>query len=139
MKKFKSKISILPILFLNVIFGGVLIKLLYEKVWGVSAFLVLIIIFIGHIFLNTFYSIEGKKLRIKCGFLIDYIVDVQQIKRISETGSLMSSPALSLDRLEILYNKFDTAIISPKDKLGFIETIKKINPEIEVIVKCKSS
>jgi hypothetical protein len=49
----------------------------------------------------------------------------------------LSAPATSFDRLEILYNSFDTVIISPKDKSGFITHMKTINPSIEVDEKRK--
>jgi len=38
----------------------------------------------------------------------------------------------SLDRLEIFYNRFDSVVISPEDKAGFIAELTKLNPEIEV-------
>jgi hypothetical protein len=59
-------------------------------------------------------------------------IDIHQIKRIEETNSPLSSPAASFDRIEITYNKFDSVIISPKEKLGFIQDILQINPSIEV-------
>lgn len=49
-----------------------------------------------------------------------------------ETKSPLSSPATSLDRLEIMYNKNESIIISPKDRTGFINELKTINPGIEV-------
>ncbi|KAF2512763.1 PH domain-containing protein [Flavobacterium zhairuonense] len=139
MVKFKSKIDIWLVLFLSLVLGGALINALYNKVWGASIVLGIIIVFIVHMFLNTFYTIEEGKLKIKCGFLINSTVYTQKIKKISETNSIMSSPALSFDRLEIVYNKFDTVIISPKDKNGFFEAIKKINPEVEIVLKNKKN
>ncbi|MFC3199468.1 PH domain-containing protein [Parapedobacter deserti] len=53
--------------------------------------------------------------------------------QIEETRTLISAPAPSLDRLEIFYNKFDSIVISPKDKQGFIADLLKLNPEIEVV------
>jgi hypothetical protein len=47
----------------------------------------------------------------------------------------MSSPALSLDRIEIFYNKFDSVIISPKNKADFVAELKSINPAIEYLDK----
>lgn len=138
MEKFKSKISIGLVLFLVVVLGGILLKLLYDGVWSVSALIFFQILFIAHMFWTTFYSIENEKLQIKSGFLINFSIDIQQIKKISETNTLMSAPAISFDRLEILYNKFDTVVISPKEKVRFIEAIQKINPHVEVKLKNKT-
>lgn len=138
MEKFKSKISIGLVIFLIVVLGGMLLKLLYDGVWSVSALIFFQILFIAHMFWTTLYIIENKKLQIKSGFLINFSIDIQQIKKISETNTLMSAPAISFDRLEILYNKFDTVVISPKEKMQFIEAIQKINPHVEVKLKNKT-
>lgn len=135
MEKFESKIDLWLVLFLVIIFGGVAIKLALDGVWGVLMFILLVISFIVQMFTTTFYTIKDKKLTIKCGFLINISIPVTTIKKISETNNIMSSPALSLDRLEILYNKFDTVMISPKEKTKFIEAIQKINPEVEIRTK----
>jgi len=81
------------------------------------------------------YSIEGDKLKIKCGYFFNFLIEVKDIKTISETFNIISSPALSFNRLEILYNKYDTLLISPKDKKRFLEAIKRINPEIKIVLK----
>lgn len=138
MEKFKSKISIGLILFLAIILGGTLIKLLWDGVWLVSLLILGQILFIAHIFSQTFYIVESENLVIKCGFLINISIPIATIKKISETNSIMSSPALSFDRLEILYNKFDTVMISPKDKTKFIEAIQKINHQVEIKLKNKT-
>ena len=57
-------------------------------------------------------------------------VEIQSIKRIYKTRNPLSSPALSLDRIAIVYNKYDEVLISPKDKKEFIEELLKINPDI---------
>ncbi|MEO8238057.1 MAG: PH domain-containing protein [Flavobacterium sp.] len=133
MEKFKSKIDLWLILFLSVIFGGIVIKLIYDEIWGVLIFILFIAAFIIHMFSTTFYIIEGEKLIINCGFLINISINIETVKKISETNNVMSSPALSLDRFEIFYNKFDTIMVSPKDKTRFIEAIQKINPQVEII------
>jgi len=138
MAKFKSKISIGLVLFLAIILGGMFIKLLYDGTWSVSLLIFCQILFIAHLFLTTFYIVENEKLHVKSGFLINILIDIQQIKKISETNTIMSAPAVSFDRLEILYNKFDTVVISPKEKMQFIEAIKKINPKVEVKLKNKT-
>lgn len=83
------------------------------------------------VFFSTHYTINANGiLRVKCSWLINYEVTVANIRKIENTRTLLSAPALSLDRIEIFYNKFDTIIVSPKHKADFITALKKINPAI---------
>ncbi|WP_289665850.1 PH domain-containing protein [Flavobacterium panacagri] len=135
MEKFKSKIDLWLALLLIVIFGLALMQFAYDKNWIGFSFIFCVSSFIVHMFATTFYTIERDKLRIKCGFLIDFSIEIKNVKKISETFNVLSSPALSLDRLEILYGKYDTILISPKDKKRFIAAIKRINSEVEIVLK----
>ncbi|QDW20596.1 PH domain-containing protein [Flavobacterium sp. KBS0721] len=137
MEKFESKIDLWFILFLTLIFGGILVRSAYDQNWISFSIILLVVIFIAYMFSTTFYIVENKKLWIKCGFFFNLSIEIKGIKRISESYNIISSPALSFDRLEILYNKFDTVLISPKDKIRFIEAIQKINPETEIKIKEK--
>lgn len=138
MEKFKSKIDLWFILFLVLLFGLILVRLVYDQSWIGFAFILFVIAFIVQMYSTTFYSIENKKLLIKCGFFYNLSIEIESIKQISESYNIISSPAFSFDRLEILYNNFDTVLISPKEKLRFIEAIKKINPQTEIKIKEKS-
>ncbi|MGV9004644.1 PH domain-containing protein [Flavobacterium sp.] len=61
-------------------------------------------------------------------------IEIKSIKKIYKTRNPLSSPALSIDRIAIVYNKYDEILISPKDQVQFIEDLLKINPEIEVML-----
>jgi hypothetical protein len=138
MERFKSKIDLWFIVFLALLFGAMLVRLAYDQIWTGFAFILLTVVFIVYMFSTTFYTIENKKLVIKCGVFYNLSIEIQKIKRVSDSYNIISSPALSFDRLEILYNKFDTVLISPKDKMRFIEAMKKANPEVEIKIKEKS-
>ncbi|WJS96943.1 PH domain-containing protein [Flavobacterium johnsoniae] len=133
--KFRSKIDIFLVLFLALILGGALVRLLLDANWKASMILIFQIAFITHLFYTTFYSIKNKTLVIKSGFIVNTSLDISSITKISETNSIWSAPAISFDRLEILYNKNKTILISPKEKTKFLEEIKRINPEIEIVLK----
>ena len=94
--------------------------------------LVLIILFglILHMFFNTNYKIQNEKLFIKCGFFKYRPINIVDIKKVSKSSNIISSPAASFDRIEIKYGKFDEIIISPKNKIKFVEELQKINPNI---------
>ena len=81
--------------------------------------------------LNTYYAVDDAgTLRVKCGFYFNTKIDIASIRKIENTRTLLGSPALSLDRIEIFYNQFDTIVISPEDKPGFIAALQNINPAI---------
>jgi hypothetical protein len=61
-------------------------------------------------------------------------IDIFKITKIEKTNSILSSPALSLDRIRIRYNKYDEVLISPKVKKEFVDELLKVNPTIEIIV-----
>ena len=137
---FRSKQSVGLILFLAVFLVAEAILMLHIKSTGGFIIVSGVAIFILHMFLTTYYLIEGIKLKIKCGLLFRQEIDIETIKRISETDSWISSPATSLDRLEIKYlrnKKVESVIVSPKDKSGFIKMLTELNPAIEVRLKLK--
>ncbi|MCF8272312.1 MAG: PH domain-containing protein [Flavobacteriaceae bacterium] len=139
MKKiYHSKIGLELVIPLVLIFGAVLAQTITEKPsWIGIAILLPVILFVVYMFLTTTYTIARDELTIKCGFLFNKTIDIKTIKKITETNNLLSSPATSLDRLEISYGKFDSVIISPKQKLEFINDIKRLNPNVEVNFKKK--
>ena len=84
------------------------------------------------IFFGTRYTINEKsELIIKCGIIYHSKVDISTIQSISKTRNPISSPAPSLDRIKIKYGKWDSVIVSPKDKQAFILALQKINPNIK--------
>jgi hypothetical protein len=126
---------VIPIvLFLGTILFLTLIK---EPSWIGIVILLPAILLLVHIFLTTNYTIESNELAIKCGFLFNRTIDIKAIKKITETNNPISSPATSLNRLEITYGKSGSIIISPKQKTEFIQHIKRLNPSVEVKLKKK--
>lgn len=137
-KVYKSKIGPELAVPLTIIFGTVLCLVLSDKRgWAGMAILIPVIFFLVHMFTTTKYIISENNLRVKCGFLFDKTIDINTIKTISATNNPVSSPAASLDRLEIKYGKSYSVIISPKLKKEFIEEITSINPNIEVNLRKK--
>ncbi|WP_281542495.1 PH domain-containing protein [Maribacter aestuarii] len=130
MKKYKSGISYGLLAAIIVIIIAPIIFLPFNILVIIINLFVLIFIF--HLFWNTYYIIDGKDLIIKSGFVVDKKLAIDLIRKISETSSIMSAPAASFDRLEINYGKYSSIIISPKDKSNFIKDILKINPAIDI-------
>jgi membrane protein YdbS with pleckstrin-like domain len=132
MSTYKSKPAFQFILPLAIILGGFGFIVIYNKIWFALALIVILASLIAHMFITTCYQIEGTVLKIKSGFLFNKSIAIGSIRRVTATKTPLSSPATSLERLEIMYNKNDSIIISPKDKTGFINELKTINPGIDV-------
>ena len=100
----------------------------------IPALLVVIIIiaFNSWLFRTTDYRIENGTLHIRSAF-IHWTVEIREIVSIVPTRNPLSSPALSLDRLQINYRKNGRArmiLVSPEDKRGFIDALRAVNGAI---------
>lgn len=138
MKIYKSKIGFLVIFVAIVLIGTSIPMLLEDEIlWYGLLFNILFFIFFLYISFDTKYILDGKVLHIKSGFFYNKKIDILTIVKIEETRSILSSPAPSLDRLEIVYNKYDSILISPKEKAVFIAELLKIKPKIKVIYRNK--
>lgn len=132
-KIYKSKIGFELAIPLAVILGVTLFLMLMHPVSWIGVFiLVLIILFILHLFLTTYYTIDGPELFIRCGMLYHIKIPIPSIKKIEKTNSLPSAPATSIDRIAIYYDTNKMIVISPKDKQAFAADLKLLNPLIEI-------
>jgi hypothetical protein len=98
---------------------------------GQLIIMIAVILFIGWIWFGTGYEISEDVLKISCGPFRQRIL-LQEIREIKRTRSPLSSPACSLDRMEIKYGKSKRVMISPADKENFIKTIIKKSPSIQL-------
>ena len=132
-----SKVSFPLVGFIFLVFFGPLIQVGIKQ--GVDQSFVLVVlglmVFYGlilHMLYNTKYVIQGNQLKVFSGFIRFKPIDIQAIKKIEKTSNIISAPAASLDRIEVSYGRFDSLIISPRDKAGFAQALLEINPDITV-------
>jgi hypothetical protein len=133
MKVYKSKISwgiLFPIIL--VLFIG-FIPVAFASLSVAFVSITPIAFFIGYMYLKTEYVVTEELLKIRCGFLYNQQVMISSIRLIKETRNPISSPALSLDRIEIKFDKYGSVLISPKENEIFIAHLQRINPIIEFI------
>ena len=71
---------------------------------------------------GTYYTVERGYLRIASG-PFRWRVPLDDITSVKATRSLLSSPALSLDRLLIRYGKRGRVMVSPADREGFLAAL----------------
>lgn len=98
----------------------------FEDPVSLSAVLALILVLatcalIASMFLCTWYDIDGNLLTIRSGPFC-WRVPIDAIDSVKPTRSPLSSPALSLDRLDIRYGR-RRIMVSPADKRGFLKAI----------------
>ncbi|MBM7598422.1 membrane protein YdbS with pleckstrin-like domain [Virgibacillus halotolerans] len=80
---------------------------------------------------KTDYKITEDKIKIRYG-PIRQTVQIQDIKLIIRAKTPLTSPALSLDRIQITCGKFDVVAISPMHQQTFIEKLMELNENISV-------
>ncbi|WP_176546732.1 PH domain-containing protein [Bacillus pseudomycoides] len=69
---------------------------------------------------TTGYKVENEQIIIRYG-LMKKRISIKDIRKISKNQNPLAAPALSFDRLEILYgSQFETALVSPRDKQQFV-------------------
>ena len=132
---YKSKIGLGLTAFVGTVLLVVFTIMIVNQIW--IGFLINLIttLFIAYTLLTTQYTINKSELRIQCGFLYDETVTIDKIISITESRNPISSPAASLDRLELKLKNTHSILISPKEKDGFIDHILQINPAVKVNLK----
>jgi hypothetical protein len=130
-----SKISYTLLIVIFIVFFGPLIPNIIHEGFSNNMIMITLGLFVVyglilHMFFNTTYTIDQKMLHIRCGFFRYKPINIMNMKKISKSSSIVSSPAASFDRIEITYDKFDELIISPKHKLRFSADLQKINPNL---------
>lgn len=86
---------------------------------------------VGWIFATTKYRFTERELVVQSGPL-RIRVPLAQIHRVTRTRSVLSAPALSLQRLEIIYEKHKVVVISPKDESEFLAMLQAKAPNAEL-------
>lgn len=127
MKTFRSKIDWWLILIIVGIFSYPIVEGISTKQYGLSITMISILMIMFWMFSKIKYVIEETMLKVWW-----VKIDIHSIKRVYKTNNPLSSPALSLDRIAIVYNKYDEVLISPKLKKEFVDELLKINPSIIV-------
>jgi hypothetical protein len=83
---------------------------------------VLIVAFIVWTYRGTRYLVTDREVIARSG-PFRWRIEIAGIESIRPSRSPLSSPAMSLDRLEIRYGGGRRLLISPKDREGFLEAV----------------
>lgn len=132
MKTYRTRISLLLVLFI-IIVSIVPVVFIDSPIapYIVSVAIVDIVVFIC--FFGIKYVIDGDVLKVYSFWGIHEDIPISSIKKIEKSRNPLSSPAASLDRLAVHYNKYDVVYISPRNQDDFLEEIGGINKDIVMI------
>ena len=127
--KFPSAID-LWLAVLALVFPMITVIVVLASIWPISSMVVwaaLMMVFISlalpiWVFLATFYLVEQGWLIVRSGPFV-WRIRLDEITSVKPTHSLLSGPALSLNRLEICYDNGNILMVSPRDQVGFIRAI----------------
>ena len=112
--------------------GMVLMLITRHSFWYVLPYILLEIILLY--FLLTFrYVTDNNTVKIQYGFLNVKSIDIQNIQKIIIQDKQKGEPKITPLRIEIQYDKTNKIVVSPKDTVGFVENVERINPGIEII------
>jgi general stress protein CsbA len=78
------------------------------------------------------YTLSSDHLHISAGFIYNKKIALSEIRSLVETNNPLSSPALSLDRIDVRFGKSGTILISPKDKERFMTEVLNRAPHVEI-------
>lgn len=103
----------------------------FDKQWIKIIILSPIGLFLLWFWFQTGYTIADNLLIIRYGPFKKNI-QIDEIHSLRETKNPFSAPALSMDKLELSFTKFDMVAISPKNKNEFVQQLLKQNPRIKI-------
>ena len=71
---------------------------------------------------STNYRVDTETLLIKSG-PFSWVIPLNEIHSVRPSRSVISSPALSLNRLELTYGDGKSILVSPKNRVAFLTAI----------------
>ncbi len=95
---------------------------------SVTGMAVILVVLVGicalpiWLLLSTEYRVGSKNLRVRSG-PVSWVIPLDEIRLVRPSRSLLSSPALSVNRIEIEYGKNRSILVSPKNSQAFLEAI----------------
>ncbi|MDE5413377.1 PH domain-containing protein [Alkalihalobacterium chitinilyticum] len=93
--------------------------------------------FMMWLWFGTGYLLAEQQIKVKYG-PFKKTIKIGDISKINKSKNPLSAPALSINRLEIVYGKFyDFTLISPVNEREFILELLKENPNIQLDEKVK--
>jgi len=100
--------------------------------WWIGALFLAFFSGITWVLCSIRYSISNGQLFIYSGIGKPFPIPIESIREVSHTYNPLSSPAASLLRLEVKFGTYNSVLISPKDRVGFVKALLAVNSSIKV-------
>jgi hypothetical protein len=127
---YKSKIGFEILIPMVLALGAITTIVVMNSAWLALIACVLAWLLLAFIYTKTYYKITAdNRLIIRRWIFESWEIETKDILSI-RTNSVISSLALSIERLEIIY-KGGQVSISPKNKAKFITALRRSNPKIQ--------
>ncbi len=139
-KVFRSRISVLIIVFIGAVFIPLSMPIFQHGNFETAYTLGGAFMFIIFLFSGMRYIISGNKLLFRIWFIPCGSVNIMDIVSVERSYNLLSSPAASIKRLCILFEKkakFPYALVSPVKEIEFVEELRNIKSDIHVKINDK--
>jgi hypothetical protein len=99
----------------------------FEAVLLIVGLEVLVLLFVSWTFRSTYYLVSDREVVARSG-LFRWRIEIATIESIRPSRNPASSPAMSLDRLEVRYGHGRTLLVSPADRIDFLDAIVVRSP-----------
>jgi len=86
--------------------------------------------FVAWLFATTRYELDGRELVARAG-PFRWRVDLATVQSVTPSRNPLSSPALSLDRLEVRHGDGRCLLVSPADRDRFLAALARAEPALE--------
>lgn len=130
---FRSRISVLLVLFMTAILGFCFVTTLPAGVVPTVLSLGPVVLLVVVLMASLRYVIDGNTLYVRTvPFTRGTAYDLTKLQSISPTRTLLSSPALSMRRIKLDFGVGMPLVISPAAQDVFIDEIRRINPNVKV-------
>ena len=123
-KTYKTRVSALLMSICVIATIAPLLFVSKESILFVAPIMLFVLLLLASV-VKIKYVIDGDTLKIYSFFWIHNDIDIKSIRKMEPSRCVLSSPAASLKRLAIHYNKYDVVYVSPRNQEDFINEIKK--------------
>jgi hypothetical protein len=133
--RFASKVDLwLAVILAGLLLSAVVVPILLfasgDPQWWIGLFsTALILAIFGGLVFPLYYELEDETLLIRFG-VVRSRIRYSEIRRVVPSRSMLSSPALSLDRLHVNAGSSLGPLISPRDKSRFLEALAAKTPQL---------
>jgi hypothetical protein len=100
--------------------------------WGFLIFHFSLAILIYFFVVRIRYELDDELLVIFMGPIRYKTIEIATIRKMELSNNPLSSPAASLRRIAIYYNKWGYVLISPKDRAAFIQDVQERKKKFEI-------